>query len=146
MTAEELNAIRARAEAATPGPWRQGTHAPHAVYREGENQGHIAAAGPMARGTLADVAFIAHARTDIPALLAHVDTLRAVVTDEERTKLIGYVAFELAAKHCPKMIAAGRQGHPGYVRYMHDAELAVDTMLRRLVELRSTGDREGVRG
>jgi hypothetical protein len=86
MSDDELNAIEARANAATPGPWTQGeiaagdlpyaggcfavevfgaTADPYAVLAECQHE--------------ADAAFIAAARTDIPALVAEVRRLRAVL-------------------------------------------------------------------
>jgi hypothetical protein len=83
MTEDDLRTIEARAEAATPGPWRQGdiaagdlpvaggcfsveiygaTDDPYAVLAECEHE--------------ADASFIAAARTDIPALVAEVRRLR----------------------------------------------------------------------
>jgi len=86
MTESELQAIEARAEAATEGPWNI----------EGDEPKHLALSGWSAsmwsagsgyqvllhRGTSwqpkrSDFEFIAHARTDIPALLAEVRRLRA---------------------------------------------------------------------
>ena len=82
MTNEQLQAIKARCEAATPGPWEPGTldymrvevyQAPEApkvnplrwqracICREARDQ---------------DADFIAYAREDIPALLAEVERLR----------------------------------------------------------------------
>ena len=64
MTDEEAQAIAARAEAATNGPWEQPAYPSGTmVYRLAERD-HIA---DCEWATDAD--FIAHARTDIPALL-----------------------------------------------------------------------------
>jgi hypothetical protein len=77
MSADELEAIRARAEAATPGPWRTGENVRSAVFvGDPASPRHIATCGPASVGTPADAAFIAHARTDIPLLLAHLDAVR----------------------------------------------------------------------
>lgn len=57
MTPERLAEIKARAEAATSGPWDDGCS--HAVNGE----------------------FIAHARQDIPDLVAEVERLRAALSD-----------------------------------------------------------------
>lgn len=56
MTEEHLKQIKARCEKATEGPWKSD--------REG-----ISFAGEHARNVNNDFAFIAHARTDIPALI-----------------------------------------------------------------------------
>jgi hypothetical protein len=87
MTDEELQAIRARAEAATPGPWTEGV----GKVAGGETRELVIGADgrtiiAMAYGgfghptpdcTREDRAFIAAARTDVPALLAEVDRLKA---------------------------------------------------------------------
>lgn len=130
MTPEELQAIRERANNASPGPWEYGDryHVQGADYcdcneRRGplisEKQmwingkrmlGHVHAApepwwergivhptpdGPMRVVTEteeygvmdpADGEFIAHARTDIPALLDHVDWLTKALTVARRLR------------------------------------------------------------
>jgi hypothetical protein len=90
MTDEELQAIRARAEAATPGPWTEGAgKVAGGETRElvigADNRTIIAMAyggfgHPTPDCTRADRAFIAAARTDVPALLAEVDRLREILT------------------------------------------------------------------
>lgn len=87
LTPEALAEIRKRAEAATPGPWEprdpdwwQLEDPDYADKTDG-----IQAAGRSIMGTCDgcpagkydDAVFIAHARTDIPALLAEVERLRA---------------------------------------------------------------------
>jgi hypothetical protein len=71
----ELDAIRARAEAATPGPWR--------VFVDGILEGVSGANGLLEvaePGDLRvdDARFVAHARSDVPRLLAAIDTLEQV--------------------------------------------------------------------
>ena len=96
MKQDELDAIRARCEAATPGPWNYG----EAVeWRRGagpfEDRGaeiisfsdvEVVVGGLQdeqggAVGVLrnADAAFIAHARADVPALLNEVARLNAII-------------------------------------------------------------------
>jgi hypothetical protein len=80
MTDIDIDAIRRRADAATDGPWTG------ANYR-------MALAG-LATSTgnhAADAEFIAHARTDVPALLAEVERLRAELTqaNEQRDRAVG---------------------------------------------------------
>lgn len=72
MTEEQLQAIEARAEAATPGPWRA---APSA--RSGDEvvvaEGYITVAYLSGRPVgERDARFIAAARADVPALVAEV--------------------------------------------------------------------------
>ena len=89
LTADELAAIRARCEAATSGPWRaiepinRAKHNYRMVvaYAAEEDKpggddpwGWIADLGNSSYG-LADAEFIAHAREDVPALLADRDAL-----------------------------------------------------------------------
>jgi hypothetical protein len=75
MTPERLAEIRARAEAATPGPWR-------VVGRDFAIKGFPQVELPTKEQHYfpvnfpCDADFIAAARTDIPDLLAYVDALR----------------------------------------------------------------------
>lgn len=75
MTDEELDAIEARANAATPGPWTWETdYEEEGGYfldgSDGEDVG-------WARSE-PDIVFITAARVDVPALVAEVRRLRAV--------------------------------------------------------------------
>ena len=77
MTTEELEAIRARAEAATPGPW---THGGYPL--KGIGGPEVLAAGDVHLLTMVcrpdddtDATFIAHARQDVPALCDEVARL-----------------------------------------------------------------------
>jgi len=87
VTDIDLDAIEARANAATEGPWwrREG----HAEI-DGQNYAEVLIPGRVECGSYcyggtstiegdrldADLAFIAHARTDVPALVAEVRRLR----------------------------------------------------------------------
>ena len=99
MTDEELDAIKARADAATPGPWRTGwmmrrckKQHPHEGEHVFEADSWIDAAHDISQvnephalvvcttdeyGAMlpADSEFIAHAREDVPALLAYISEL-----------------------------------------------------------------------
>lgn len=78
----DLDAIEARAKAATPGPWRVN---PRVEADPGETDGHGWLAGPPAAIEYEaalfnrDADFIAAAREDVPALIAEVRRLRSVV-------------------------------------------------------------------
>jgi len=81
LTTEEILAAKARAEAATPGPWRAGSnwtdcvlvpHPKRVLLRANEHFEHAA-----------DVAFIAAARSDVPRLA---DDLLAAMAEIERLK------------------------------------------------------------
>lgn len=92
MTHDELQAIKARAEVATPGPWTTGA----GKIRDGETRELVIApnddvivaiayggfGNPVDR-TSQDRKFIAHARTDVPALVAEVERLRGLLNIAE---------------------------------------------------------------
>ena len=80
-----LNAIRARADAATPGPW-EAVISEAFEYRwvvtpdEQEPLETVCDVGaPASPRAKEDAEFIANARADIPALLAHIDALEALI-------------------------------------------------------------------
>lgn len=82
MTPEQLAAIEARANAATPGPWRveiRGLCFP-CKSLPGTHLHKWADGGPMAVWPVgADGAFMAAARQDVPALVAEVRRLWALL-------------------------------------------------------------------
>jgi hypothetical protein len=77
MTPDELNAIKKRCEAATEGPWRfADTHLRSGFFSDHEtvcDWGAYAVVGSPARR---NQDFIAHAREDVPKLVAEVERLR----------------------------------------------------------------------
>jgi hypothetical protein len=78
LTDDELRAIRARAEAATPGRWNRPYDALIDMQLEARLVvGNVAGYEIAICENRADAEFIAHARADIPALLAHADALAA---------------------------------------------------------------------
>lgn len=83
MTPDERAAIRARLDAATPGPWALGhdTDINGAWFAEilVPSQ-HLAALGYI-DSSRADAEFIAHSRTDIELLLAEVERLTQMIRD-----------------------------------------------------------------
>jgi hypothetical protein len=107
----DLDAIRRREQAATPGPWTAGN-----LNEDAEGQRPLwgvtndAFRNPPADddapwiavevhvGDHADAEFIAHARRDIPALLAEVDRLRAewYRLVNERAAMLGVIRPALA--------------------------------------------------
>ncbi|WP_239934219.1 hypothetical protein [Streptomyces sp. CBG31] len=82
LSPEYLAEIAARAEAATAGPWcTDGAE----IYQGDEYAWDAFWVGETCRadeadGGTVDAAFIAHARTDVPALLAEVERLRAALS------------------------------------------------------------------
>src|SRR5690606_12364587 len=92
MTAEQLQEIKTRAEAATPGPWEWDFALPtdeiKKVYGECSVWMTLAHSGigqwvDGQPGALDDADFIAHARTDVPALIAEVERLKAQIATNE---------------------------------------------------------------
>jgi hypothetical protein len=98
LNAEELEVIRKRAEEATPGPWKCG----------GDKFGDIVVYSPECRGfhnnggevaglnygSDPDAGFIAHAREDVPKLLAEIERLRRAL--EEISDINEYVSGDVA--------------------------------------------------
>ena len=88
LTEEQIAEIRARAEAATPGPWRTEWSDRDAHYRIIFNeQGNWLAEVFEEEGDEGDpfdASFIAHARTDIPHLLAALEAAEKRAEDAER--------------------------------------------------------------
>lgn len=88
IEAPGLEGIRARAAAATPGPWFCGSDYKAGYLRPWEVC--LAADLPMLElrpdgSGEADATFIAHAREDVPALLSEVDRLTAETEELRRT-------------------------------------------------------------
>ena len=81
ITNEELQAIKTRAEQATPGPWIAKARAVDGItdyFLGAEIEGPPdAQRGQFARKE--DAEFIANARTDVPALVAEIEQLLAMI-------------------------------------------------------------------
>lgn len=83
----DLDAIRARADAASPYPWlaatdngrKNGIGIVGQLSKRGTGQAIAVFAGPNSSQRNADAEFTAHAREDVPALVAEVERLRALV-------------------------------------------------------------------
>jgi hypothetical protein len=80
VTTAELDAIEARAQAATEGPWATRDADRHMV-RDAKDV--VLYAYGLEKGGYANAAFIAAARQDVPRLVAAVRELRAVVEECE---------------------------------------------------------------
>ena len=81
----KLQEIKARAEAATPGPW---------VYEFGSVISHATEAGLGVGKSSVDMDFIANARQDIPALLRLIEVLR-----EQRNRGLKLLYAAKASEH-----------------------------------------------
>jgi hypothetical protein len=96
MTPSELATIEARANAATPGPWSTVDYSPCWVIAH-DAEGSPAVVAPQcpigqAGSDDADLAFIAAARSDVPALIAEVRRLlkeNALLTERFRDEYEG---------------------------------------------------------
>jgi len=72
-TRVNLDEIKARCEAATPGPWKKNQATIHGCDLQAGT--HCISFLGFANGADADAEFVAHSRTDIPALLAYIERL-----------------------------------------------------------------------
>lgn len=97
MTELDLTAIKARAEAATEGPW-------HIIGGNEYVTGIGVGIGPDDGVTQADAEFIANARTDVPALVAEVERLRWI---EVGAREAGRIIDRLYEAQRPVIDAAG---------------------------------------
>ncbi len=86
LTSEELEAIRGRAEAATDGGWSL-------IYEEGfitsDSDGDVVFALDMYRKE--DATFIAHARTDVPALVDEVERQAVRIAELQQLMAQGHI-------------------------------------------------------
>jgi hypothetical protein len=128
MTDEELKQIEERAANATRGPWRSEFRHAREVVTEGEknvwgNDQHVANLRPehslrtpggvsLHNGTYCEeqnennAEFIAHAREDVPALVAEVKRLRAAL-QTERDQFHGrYCSMHSHEYECARLTAA----------------------------------------
>ena len=80
----DLKAIKAREEAATEGPWQSLLRSVKSVREDRRREAIIASSGLSdghRKEAEANMEFIAHARTDVPALIAEVERLRAEIAE-----------------------------------------------------------------
>lgn len=114
ITDERLKEIKARAEAATPGPWNS-----WAVV-DGIPHNHVASPteeiAELDNGEYienpnmdADAKFIAHARQDVPDLIAEVERLEAKLKNVTEG-VVGRMPSEYAAQH--KLAAIRKKAEP----------------------------------
>jgi hypothetical protein len=79
MTSNELAAIKARANAATPGPWFGHGDAVARAVQDASGDAEMEQVAQF--GCIEDANFAAHAREDVPALLREVERLQAFVAE-----------------------------------------------------------------
>lgn len=108
MTPERLAEIEARVDAATPGPWRTKTNRDFGPWHNDDWDVTAVSDGCRVSGlgsrnwkdACQNAAFIAHARTDIPDLIAEVKRLREIIGELERLTDLYYDAISpVTGKH-----------------------------------------------
>lgn len=88
MSKVDLDAIEARAKAATPGPWKQGGHYDGEWFDFGKNSGYVRLSDgheisvAQKAGKYDDAEFIAHARQDVEDMAREIRKLRAILDSE----------------------------------------------------------------
>lgn len=125
LSPDSLKTIRARAEAATPGPWKAGCLTSHSMRKDPASGYYIDermhAVGPghsyedpgdANSATLNDASFIAHSRTDIPALLDHIAELERRLKWFEKHQATIESALERADWEEPGEMNDDYPGHP----------------------------------
>ena len=120
MTPEDLDAIEKRITAATPGPWTASHRNVGMTADQDESIGlgleigwprEAWTRGQFARG--ADATFIAHSRTDIPALLAEVRRLTAENAYQTARADTWRNRAEAVALPADEIVAAGEEATAG---------------------------------
>lgn len=104
MTDEQLQAIAARCEAATSGTWETNRRTYDVEINAGKRRYPIALAystGPSDISSVLNAAFIAHAREDVPALLAEVADLRRQLDKCRRACAAALDCINRFGEHAP---------------------------------------------
>lgn len=96
LSSKEIEAIRERVEKATDGPWIYVPISDRLEYFIGGEGGNEAIAVEVF--TKEDATFIAHARTDIPKLLAEIERLRGKL--DEANSLLYDAQSLMGNVHC----------------------------------------------
>ena len=123
--ADRLAEIRARAEAATPGPWREprnGLGLGWTIFPKNSKGWSIATCDS---GTDAD--FIAHAREDVPYLLERVAKLQEHI-DVSTVSVDEWNALKVRAEALEAVAEAARFEHPYYRDRQTTLECALDAL------------------
>jgi hypothetical protein len=138
LSAEELAEIRERAEAATPGPWfgipnPDWSGANWRIARDANepwgNFGQLAYVAPQ------NGPFIAHARTDIPALLSHIAAVEA-----QRDALVGLVEESI------EMVGDWGDYAPDYFKQKHDLAGDIARVKAKLARILDNSPERGEKG
>lgn len=140
MTGIDIDAIRARAEAATLGPWFQGREghryeSERDVYshREPEvNESHDIASSVWSS---ADAEFIAHAREDVPALLDEVERLRTE-RDAHRTMKDTY---RIERDEARLSLMLNEEGYHAELGEAYDRALLAEAQVQAVRHILSSG-------
>jgi hypothetical protein len=134
MTTDDLAAIKARADAATPGPWAIDFGS--VVASDGED--FVTPCYPDERGQL-DADFIAHAREDVPALLARVRELEADRDDWQQAARVYAKSRDASDHRADKARArvteleAGERTLLAVVEAVNDRATIAETVVSRLL-------------
>jgi hypothetical protein len=127
VTEDELKQIEARCNAATPGPWRVDNWRDRELrfipndYDEDET--NVQVGGPFGTSENPsqadkDAEFVAHSRTDIPAMAS---ALREAWAENEKLrKIVKMCGPEVPASTCGLLICARQKGHTGSHMDEHD--------------------------
>lgn len=135
----DLEAIKARAEKATPGPWAKdvGQYPPYPwVVRAPEPVNAMTDVVATVTRYQDDAVFIAHARTDIPALLERASSLASALETAEKKLSSQQEDFtaECGVAHAAELTATDRA---------HTAEAALETEQAKVNGLEAALQRRG---
>jgi len=157
VTPDDLAAIAALAAAATPGPWISGGFGPSDTWVritqcEGWPGTPVCEVGHNVANRNADAAFIAAARTAVPALLAHIATLTAerdaAVADARAARTESSALFDalrgtLATPTLAAMQSLHRLGGCWLVSYDDDETSDPVTTIEYFDGARALAEKEG---
>ena len=148
MTREQLDAIRARVEAATLGPWEAVTPKRYAAVRSDAERCYVYTQGKIPADTHPDTVarqqrdaqFIASAREDVPALLAEVERLRAELDTVGEVLAATSLKCDYAFS---RGVAAMREAAAGHAYFFaHPTALCGPTALAIAKDIRALPDPE----
>ncbi len=158
MTPQRLAEIEARLEGVTPGPWRVDPRYSCDV-QSGDGAVEIASSatdetqGPYPGGAAlppekewdANALFIAHARQDVPDLLAYVRLLEGLVSDRALDSDLSNWAVRQERERCAKIVETGGQGFDlTEAAIVHGVNAAIGAAIRSGLEPQPLDLTEGV--